>query len=64
MIARGKFLNLEEARCAGRIDQFCKEHPSEGSMEKFDRLFEAMARGGGGPGGIGRVGSGEVQPRG
>ena len=44
-MARGKYLSLEEARRIGGIDQFCKEHPSEGDEAKFDRLFEAMARG-------------------
>jgi hypothetical protein len=45
-MARGKVLSLKEARKAGKITQFCKEHPSTGDLEKFDRLFEAMARGG------------------
>ena len=45
-MARGKYLSLEEARRLGRLDQFCKERPSTGDREKFDRLFEAMAHGG------------------
>ena len=45
-MARGKYLSLEEARKSGKLDQFCKEHPSTGDRGKFDRLFEAMARGG------------------
>ena len=44
-MARGKYLSLEEARRMGRLDQFCKEHPSTGDRDKFDRLFEAMAHG-------------------
>lgn len=30
MMARGRYLSLEEARKVGQIDQFAKEHPSEG----------------------------------
>lgn len=44
-MSRGRKLSLEEARRAGRIDQFCKEHPSAGDQKLFDRLFEAMAHG-------------------
>lgn len=44
-MARGKYLSLEEARRMGQLDQFCKEHPSEGDMDRFERLFEAMAHG-------------------
>ena len=43
-MSRGKYLSLEEARKTGRLDRFCKEHPSEGDKELFDRLFEAMAK--------------------
>ena len=42
-MARGKYLNLEEARKLKRLDRFCKEHPSEGDEEIFDELFERMA---------------------
>ncbi len=42
-MARGKYLSLEEARKAGTIKQFCKEHPSTGDGEMFDNLFSAMA---------------------
>ena len=42
-MARGKYLSLDEARKQGRIDRFCKEHPSEGDEELFDRLLDAMA---------------------
>ena len=43
-MARGKYLSLDEARKRGRIDRFCKEHPSEGDEELFDRLLDAMAK--------------------
>lgn len=43
-MARGKHLSLEEARKAGQIDRFCKEHPSDGNEPVFDRLLDAMAR--------------------
>lgn len=42
-MARGKYLSLEEARKAGKLDRFAKEHPSEGDEAKFDRLFGLMA---------------------
>jgi hypothetical protein len=42
-MSRGKNLSLEEARKAGRLDQFAKEHPSEAERERFERLLEAMA---------------------
>ena len=42
-MARGKYLSLEEARKSGKIDQFCKEHPSEGDWGVFDKTFDAMA---------------------
>ena len=45
-MARGKYLSLEEARKSGKLDRFCKEHPSVGDGERFDRLLDAMARGG------------------
>ena len=44
-MARGKYLSLEEARKYGTIDRFCKEHPSTGDQDRFDRLFLAMAHG-------------------
>jgi hypothetical protein len=44
-MARGKYLSLEEARKAGQLARFCKEHPSEGDEEQWDELFEAMAKG-------------------
>ena len=42
-MARGKYLSLEEARRSGKIDQFCKEHPSEGDKGVLERALEAMA---------------------
>ena len=42
-MARGKYLSLEEARKMGKVDRFCKEHPSEGDWDVFDRTFDAMA---------------------
>ena len=44
-MGRRKYLSLEEARRSGLIDQFCKEHPSTGDWDKFNHLFNAMARG-------------------
>jgi hypothetical protein len=44
-MARGKYLNLEEARREKKLQQFAKEHPSEGDEAAFDRLFNAMASG-------------------
>ena len=42
-MARGKYLNLEEARKMKRLDRFCKEHPSTGDERLFDKLLEAAA---------------------
>lgn len=44
-MARGKHLSLEEARKQDQLRRFCKEHPSEGNEEIFDRLLDAMAEG-------------------
>lgn len=44
-MARGKYVNLEEARRNGEIDRFCKEHPSKGDERVFDALLDAMAHG-------------------
>jgi len=44
-MARGKYLSLEEARKLGKLDQFAKEHPSEGDVEALERLARAMAHG-------------------
>jgi len=43
-MSRGKFLSLEEAREQDKLDQFCKEHPSEGDKKAFDRLLNRMAK--------------------
>lgn len=45
-MARGKFLSLEEARRLGRLDQFAREHPSEGDLDAFDALLDRMVKGG------------------
>ena len=42
-MARGKYLSLEEARKAGQIDQFCKEHPSKGDWNQFDAMMDWFA---------------------
>ncbi len=39
-MSRGKHLSLEEARKLGELDQFAKEHPSEGDAGLFERLLE------------------------
>ena len=44
-VARGKYLSLEEARRMGRLDQFCKEHPSQTNTVRFEALLDAMCRG-------------------
>ena len=44
LMSRGRHLSLEEARKAGQIDQFCKEHPSQGDAGRFEGLLTAMAR--------------------
>lgn len=41
-MARGKYLSLEEARKAGKLDQFAKEHPSKADKARFERLLDAM----------------------
>lgn len=43
-MARGKYLSLEEAREQHKLERFCREHPSEGDREAFDRLLDAMAK--------------------
>ncbi len=42
-MARGKYLSLEEARKLGRLDRFCKEHPSQGDEQEFDNLLGRIA---------------------
>ncbi len=41
----GKYLSLEEARKHKLLSRFCKEHPSQGDKNLFQRIFEAMATG-------------------
>lgn len=43
-MSRGKYLSLEEARKKKDLEQFAIEHPSEGSKEQFEQLFQAMAK--------------------
>jgi len=42
-MARGKYLSLEEAREAKKLDRFSKEHPSERDEAALDGLLERMA---------------------
>jgi hypothetical protein len=35
-------INLDEARKTNNLDQFIKEHPSEGNKSLFEKLFAAM----------------------
>ncbi len=44
-MARGKYLSLEEARKAGKLDQFAKEHPATGDAAAFEALKDAMITG-------------------
>lgn len=44
-MARGRYLSLEEARRSGKLDQFAKEHPSEGDASAFDALLGRIAKG-------------------
>ena len=43
-MASGKYLSLEEARKAGNLRRFAKEHPSEGDRHLFDRLLTEMSK--------------------
>ncbi len=43
-MARGKYLSLEEARKAKKLDRFAKEHPSEAD-ERFWPLLDAAIKG-------------------
>ncbi len=40
----GKYLSLEEARKKGKLERFCKEHPSVAD-ERFWPALEAAAKG-------------------
>ena len=42
-MSRGKYLSLEEARKAGQLKQFGKEHPSKGDEKLFDDTLNLMA---------------------
>lgn len=44
-MSRGKHLSLEEARKAGKLDRFAKEHPSKGDRKRFERLLNAIVHG-------------------
>lgn len=44
-MSRGRYLSLEEARKAGKLDQFAKEHPSVGDGALFNALSDAMITG-------------------
>jgi len=41
-MSRGKYLSLEEARKHGKIDQFIKEHKSDGNGQQFENLLDNM----------------------
>ncbi len=47
-MSRGKYLSLEEARKAGQLGQFAKEHPIEDvhpqARSRFKRLLEAAVK--------------------
>lgn len=43
-MSRGEFLSLEEARKAKCIDNFCKEHQSEGNEAVFNLLLSRMIK--------------------
>ena len=43
-MSRGKYLSLEEARKAGKLDQFAKEHPSKAERARFEQLLDAMTK--------------------
>lgn len=47
MMARGRYLSLEEARKLDKLDQFAKEHQAEGDEKAFDRALNSIARGAG-----------------
>jgi hypothetical protein len=43
-MSHGKYLSLEEARRAKRIERFVKEHPTTGNKKQFDLLLRKMAK--------------------
>ena len=44
-MSRGKYLSLEEARKLGKLDQFCKEHPSQANKGRFKKLLALVSEG-------------------
>jgi hypothetical protein len=42
-MSRGKYLSLPEARKKRKLDQFAKEHPSEGDAQQLERVIRDMA---------------------
>lgn len=44
-MSSGKYFSLEEARKTGKIDRFCKEHPSKVDAGRFQGLLDAMVKG-------------------
>lgn len=43
-MAQGKYLSLEEARKAKKLDRFAAEHPTKGCGKAFDALLQRMAK--------------------
>ncbi len=43
-MSRGKYLSLEEARNAGKLDQFAKEHPSEADSAASKAFWKRCRR--------------------
>ena len=43
-MSEGKYLSLEEAHKAKKLDRFVKEHPTRGSKKEFDFLLLRMAK--------------------
>lgn len=43
-MSRGNHLSLEEARKLGKLDRFCKEHPSQADSAQFEQLLDAMIK--------------------
>jgi len=43
-MSTGKYISLEEARKAGQLKRFIKEHPSKANKKDFDTLLDAMCK--------------------
>lgn len=43
-MSTGKYLSLDEARKAKKLERFAKEHPAKGSKNAFDALLRRMAK--------------------